>query len=426
MTEKEIMERLTQNIKVKSVEQEAEWSQRMEIAASLGCDPSDIKVKVNERAAEMAKQGVLVELRIRRARFKTSLNPDDLGLADKEEYRRYLNDYVQLGRRRLIPPEYAKKLDNIESKARRLLNEHSYQTVWGHFVPLGMYDELRVKLDALRVEYLTFHEEIYRDYDYIYRSVQETYREAAGEVYKTMRQDSYSYAPDSFIEAFCLAIKRVFPSLEKVRRQCLFEVNLSIVPLSASPYSENAQVQQVWDEARGQVADEIRRTHNRNIESFFSDVAVQLRGMIYEAASATEENIRKNGKLVGRNITKLRKLADRVNELNFMGDREVIEQVDKIREIISVSDDTEGPLYGEEDVLSLLSSIAKENRQVLLALENKTRATRKLVFDELPVEEPLFEGRKKRGSLEVVVDNEIAVEPPSRKVRGHMALAAIS
>jgi len=104
-------------------------SDREKLAQLLG---QDVKL-VEPKWLSLMRQGVIVELHVRRWRAKSRLTLDDLGLpaTDAADY----SDLMKLGEKSLLPSKYIKKADNIESQARQLLDSCSYETFWGRFMP---------------------------------------------------------------------------------------------------------------------------------------------------------------------------------------------------------------------------------------------------------------------------------------------------
>lgn len=202
MSIKDIMNELLKNIAQEEGDKNI-IDQRNEIAARLGCDPDDIRVRMDATATQLARKGILVELKIARERFELQLDAEDLGIEAKDEYRDFLDEYVKLGRRRLIPVSYLRNLDAIEVRARRLLKESSFNTAWGHFVPYQVYDELRRRLEGLRADYKRLHDRILEDYDSIRTSTYMKYREAAQEVYRTLQKDPYARFPRTSWRTSC-------------------------------------------------------------------------------------------------------------------------------------------------------------------------------------------------------------------------------
>lgn len=375
--------------------------QKNEIAARLGCDPEDIRVRMDATASKLARKGVLVDLKISRERFELQLDAEDLGIEARDDYREFLEEYIKLGRRRLIPVSYLRNLDALETKARRLLKESSFKTAWGHFVPYQVYDELRRRLEEMKVDYRMLHEKVIADYESIRTSTYVKYREAAQEVYRTLRKNPDARVPEDFVENFVFRVMKAFPTVEEVETSYKFEINLSFVPVTTTMMEmETRMANAIQAKAESAVAEEIRQSYSRHVEGFISDLAAQLRAMIFEAVSAAHENVKKHGHLPGPSVASLRQLVSKVQSLNFMEDREVIQQLDELSGILDKgSDDRDA-----DETTALLKKIAEENRQVLLSLGHKPRAARGRV--SLDNEQQMVAGARKRRGVVISEDAE--------------------
>ncbi len=415
MSIKGIVNELLQNI-AQEEEDLSVSEQKYEIAARLGCDPEDIRVRMDATATRLARQGVLVDLKIARERFELRLDAEDIGIEARDDYREFLDEYVRLGRRRLIPVSYLKSLDAAEMKARRVLKESSFETAWGRFVPYQVYNELRSKLEDLKAEYRLLHERIIDDYPSIRHSTYTKYREAAHEVYRTLQKNSGAMVPEDFIENFVFRVMNAFPGPEEIEASYKFDINLSFVPVTTTMAEMQSRLtSEVTAKAEQAVAEEIRQSYHRHVEGFISDLAAQLRTMIFESVSAARDNLDKHGSLPGPSVNSLRQMVARVQQLNFMEDRVVIEQLG----VLSGMLDKEPDDRDAAEVMDILKNITEENRRVLLSLGHKPRAARGRASLEM---DQNFEGggRKRRGvkADDKAVHDDLTVEKGRRRRGG--------
>ena len=106
---------------------------RQTIAQVLG--EEDVRV-VEPRWLQLMREGIVIQLHIRRWRARAKLTFADLGLPVKDKRERAaFADLLNLGEKRLLPARYIKALDSIDSGARKCLDRYSYATFWGRFVP---------------------------------------------------------------------------------------------------------------------------------------------------------------------------------------------------------------------------------------------------------------------------------------------------
>ncbi|SFR12444.1 DUF3150 domain-containing protein [Desulfoscipio geothermicus] len=415
---KEAINELLENIKLTECEEEDIEKQRAEVASRLGVHSDDVEMRIDVTATKLAREGVLMELHIARERFEKQLSAEDLGLdADSAEYKDFLTQYINLGRKRLIPASYLRKLSALEIRARRLLRGHSFQTAWGHFVPYKVYDEVKKGLTEIEREYRKVYDEILDRYDSIRFSTYVEYRKAAVEVYRTLKKDPDCPVPEDFIDTFASRIMNHFPRKEEIADSYRFKVNLSFIPVTSTMLEMDAHMAmtRVKLETQQEIVYQVKQTYQRQVKGFISDLAVHLRTMIFEAVSAAQENLEKHGNLPGPSVRSLRLIVEKVKELNFMNDRQVLQHVEQLNEMLesSASDRETG------DIAGLLQKIAEDNRRVILALGHEPRLSRnkgEIVNDLKEIKQSSVNRRARRGSYNE--QSEEPGKPVNRRQRG--------
>jgi hypothetical protein len=417
---KEALNELLENIKLSESETSDIERQRSKVASRLGVHSDDVEVRLDITATKLAREGVLVDMHIARERFEKQLSAEDLGLdADSDEYKDFLAQYINLGRKRLIPALYLRKLSALETRARRLLRGYSFQTAWGHFVPYKVYDDIKNGLAEIEREYRKVYDEILERYDSIRFSTYMEYRKAAVEVYRTLKKDPDCPVPEEFIDSFANRVMNHFPEKRAIADSYRFEVNLSFIPVTSTMLEMEAHMAEarVKLETQQKIAEQVKETYRRQVKNFVSDLAVHLRTMIFEAVSAARENLLKHGNLPGPSVRSLRLIVEKVKELNFMNDRQVLQYVKELTDMLVRS--AEGREKG--DISDLLQKIAEDNRRVLLALGHEPRAVRnrgKIINEDLKEMENAPVGRRtRRGSIHENMGLDIAV---SRGKRGEI------
>jgi Mg2+ and Co2+ transporter CorA len=375
---KEVLNTLLESIKLTEIDDENILDQKEAIARRLGVSSDDIEVQLDITATQLAREGILFDLHIGRTRFEIGLSPKDLGVAgegDSSDYKEFLAEYINLGRKRLIPASIINQLNRLESRARNILKDkYSFKTAWGYFIPYKLYDNFVKELDEIEAEYRQVHDEIIERYDSIRWSTYRKYQEAAPEVYRRLKKDPYVEVPDEFVETFTEHVMKRFPTKEQIRNSYLFQREISFVPLTNTLRELEAHIEsnKIKLEAQKEVAKEARKTYKKQIGDFISDLAAQLRSMIYEAVSKASESVVNNGSLKPANVTSLRRLIEKIERLNFMDDQQVIKQLDELNKIV----DQDSEDRDMSEVSGILSKIAGENRQILLALGHEPRLTR--------------------------------------------------
>lgn len=361
--------------------------QKKEVAAQIGVNPEDIEAKLDIAATKLGQEGIIVELHIGRTRFEQILKPSDIGIStDNEDMRNFITDYINLGRRRLIPASYIKKLNAIESRARRCLENNSFETGWGRFVPYKLFPKFHEKIKEIEEKYKNIYSEIILNYDKIREQCREVYKSAAPEIYKMLEKNRDVVVPKEFVTEFTESVMNYFPRRESIENAYMFEMKISFVPLSSTMKEMQQQIYERKElmETQKEIAKQIKEGYKKEVEGFISDISVQLRSMVYEAVSKARESFQKNGSLTGPSVKSLKEMVLKVKALNFMGDEQIIYYTQELEQMLEKDADERN----SGEISMLLSHIAEENRRVLSSLGHEPRAKRKKVevkFDKIDI-----------------------------------------
>ncbi len=412
---------------------------REKLAKLLG---QDVKL-VEPKWLSLMRQGVIIELHIRRWRAKSRLTLDDLGLpqTDSAEF----TDLLQLGDKFLLPTKYIKAADSIEASARQWLETHSFDTFWGRFMPCTMYAEWKARHDEFRARYFALRDEIDRDYDSIVKAHLIDYAKAARVAYRRrMSLDGRALrkaniGEEAFVKAFVSAIAALIPSRERIIESWGFDASLSYVPLPSlladdqaeaervsaqrelEQAQEKAEQDKVWLEMSVQegairkreqmleamnrdVVEAARKQKRELVDGFLDGLVKQLRGLVYEAATDVLQTIQKNDRLHPRSIVQLHGLIDQVNQLNFFNDSDVSRMVGQVQQALDKAP-------ADRDVREIegsLRDIATVTRAALVGLGEQPRGARALGVADAP-SAPIVRAARARLGL----DN-VEIEPVAR------------
>ncbi|MGB9886487.1 MAG: DUF3150 domain-containing protein [Moorellales bacterium] len=379
-------------------------AQRRQAAERLGLDPEEVDVRKDVLVTNLCREGVLVDVHIGRTRFTRRLEEEDLGISPEDgEVREFFAEYVRLGEKYLLSLDYLRRLDKIESRARRAVERHGFRTRWGIFVPYGAWEEMKAEVEPLRAEYFAVCEEILAKYDALRAEVEEAYRAAARQAYRQMVMDRAAEPPEDFIRNFVGAVMKHFPTPEQIRGSFYFELDIGFVPLTSMLEEEEARRRLVEEKRRlveeaveaeravireqertrimeqrykqdriREIHREVLESYRRGLDDFLGSVLGRIRGMIYEACAAAKENVDRTGRLGPGDVRRLKTLVERVERLNFLNDGEVERYLSELRGILDVPAEARDPA----EVAELLGEIAGECRQVLALLGCEARMVR--------------------------------------------------
>ena len=402
---------------------------RTELARILNVD--GIKTS-NPRWLSLMREGVVVKLHVRRWRAKHRLSADDLGLPRASDD--LIGDLLELGDKRLLPVDLARKLEAIESAGRKALERSGYTTFWGTFVPATNFTDWQAENDAHKARYFAARDEIAERYDEIVAELTAAYRGAARAAFRRARalaeeEITREMLIDEafFVDRFLRRIRALIPSAEEIQRSFDWEEEYTYIPLPSLLAEDAAEKERIereqqrarleaemerdelWkeiaikDEAdrqrrqmlaamNDQVVAEARRKKQELIDAFLRDLVVQLRTTIYEATTDVLKTMQKNaGKLHPRSVVQLRNLIEQIGSLNFFGDDESARMIQRVRETFERRPDARNAA----DIRSALQDVAIVTRASLIDLGENPRASVLLGDPEALPAEALASARRR-------------------------------
>lgn len=293
-------------------------------------------------ATALMQEGVIVTLTIGRWRAETTLSFDDLGLQiEDEEARKAVIRMMQLGKKRLLPPELLSELAAAESAARRTLEKRSFDTPWGRFVPVTAYLQWKEENEKTLLRYMGLRDRLVREYDAIVQSIVSEYCAAARHAYWTLLATRpeivRGQTVEDYVELFVENVLRHIPTAERIATTFRYEIVLSRIaitlPEQQNQASEPASVMQ-----RDLMA-YLHERKERDIDAFMTGIVVQLRTLINEVMSDVLTNIGEQGSMPRNSTRQLKNLIDQVSALNFYGDVEVDAMLERIKAIVETPAD---------------------------------------------------------------------------------------
>src|SRR5437763_6196312 len=125
------------------------------------------------------REGILVELKIKRWRARKKLTLQELGIYPPSfQVREAYEQLLSLGSKTLLPLEVQRELDSLERSARYHLREYAFETPFGSFVPYTTYPLWKQgnkeyqkrffeKRDEIIAQYPELVEQLLREYEQI-------------------------------------------------------------------------------------------------------------------------------------------------------------------------------------------------------------------------------------------------------------------
>ena len=275
----------------------------------------------NDLLDVLSCQGVLINVSVRFWRAHKKLRAEDLGL-DPDDVTDRL---ISLGHKKLLPTEALKAFALIESRAHALLDSSTFPFLGGigRYLPNTKLGEVTAKLEALEREFRAEQERFLASYA-------ELRTQAAREWWDAARR--LVSDPDRLVAT----IEASFPEPDAMGRYFSFATHMYQVTIpEATPQAElvTAADQQAIAEARNRAAADAAARIRSGAELFVRDTVATLR---QETARLCEEMLAsmRSGKTQGvhqKTLNRLVNFIDEFKQLNFAGDAEMAEQLDRVR-----------------------------------------------------------------------------------------------
>ncbi len=356
----------------------------------------------------LMQDGALVRLRIGRCGFSTRLFLEDMGIHIEEStVREKLARWLILGEKRLLPEAYMKALARIEGGARYALKEHAFQTELGFFVPVTSYMVWRTKTEALREDYLALRDEIITNHRELVRQVVSEYEVIATDTYQRVRSthpELLHEGQQQFVAAYCNRIAGQIPTVEHIRESFAFtffrvdgthqleawsaDATSQVMGTSTETNTETGDAtiaahrlqmeQRVRSQAilRQDVRHDAQAHVHAALDTFLSSIVAQLRTLTYDAATDVLATLQRRGgeRFSGRSTMQLNNLITHIRSLNFFGDTEMEQMMERVQEIVDLTPSERQRSLSE--IQQTLRALATTTRATLLDLDEETRAPR--------------------------------------------------
>jgi hypothetical protein len=131
------------------------------------------------------------------------------------------------------------------------------------------------------------------------------------------------------------------------------------------------------------MAEKFEKNKDEMVEKFLTKVNEQIRGMVYEVATAAQVSLDKNKKLIGKTSTQLKNALARFRMLNILNDGEIEKELKIVEKHMNVSK------RDPKELQAALTRLRSEASMIGLEMRfpEGTRSTRQDFFAEDPIED---------------------------------------
>lgn len=267
----------------------------------------------------LTREGVLVSVSVRYWRATKKLQADDLGLKAEQ----LSDELISLGHKKLLPKEALHSLALIEGRAHALIEASTFPFLgMAHFLPNGKLAEVNAALNKLEAEFGNAKTSFLENYETLREQARQGWREAAEKLVKE---------PDRLVAR----IEDAFPDPDRLESKFRFSAQYFQIRLPESLKMQclEASEQEAVIRAREVAAQTAAARIHTEAEQFVSECVTTLRRESAELCEAMLESMR-SGKtgVHQKTLNRLVRFIEEFRKLNFVGDREMETQLNRIRE----------------------------------------------------------------------------------------------
>lgn len=293
------------------------------------------------------KEGVLAGITIKRYRGYVKLELSDLGLdmMDDSKLMGMISDYIQPGKKLLLPAQMDKQLKSIETLARQNLIDASFDCTAlglpGRFIPKEKYRPFKKVNLELRERFYATRDQFADDYEGVIKQVEKEYSTLARGLYKQYHPN-VSRVPKQYVDEFLSRVMEKMPPRDEIVASFVYQTSLARIPdyIVEIPRKSSRKIN---TNALDEIDNDIQETQSETVPSALTEmietVTNRVRDVAREGAETILASIENNDmKLVGRASTKAHSTIDELTRINFYGDEELQGIVDDVRAALTGSD----------------------------------------------------------------------------------------
>jgi len=292
-----------------------------ELAFELNLEPLALMPIDENWVLKLMQKGVLVQLHIGYWRPYSRLSESELGISEDGS----VKEYLQLGRKKLLPPEMVARLENIEKRARYVLEENSFRCFWGRFVPVTAWDRWRDENNEIKGQFYAIRDEVISNLPVSVGQLREIYARMAVEAYKRSKYDSSALVPEHYVETFISGCLEQIPSSDDMRKLFRYEEVYMYIPLPDVLHQSGEDIM------HRQIAEEMNDHKQEMVADFLAEINASLREMVIQVCQSVRDSIKRNDRLVPRSAMGLRNLLSKLERLNFHDDDQLTRMINDIR-----------------------------------------------------------------------------------------------
>jgi hypothetical protein len=276
------------------------------------------------------KDGVLVDVDVSFWSGAKVLTAEDLGLKAEN-----VADAYKLGRKLLIPKAIIKRFRAIEGRARRVVQENSFQFPIGNarFIPKRKFAKALESLKKYQADYNTLVDDLVANYESYRSQMIPIYQQAAEQAFATQEPSTQVFSIEDreqgkteFVNKFLARIQEYYPSADSLRQR--FSLSWDVYEIAFPKMRKSSGENILAAEEQKMIAEEEYRLQaQQKISGFIDEVVGTLRQETSALCNRIITNIKEGKVIKGRTLNSIRDFIDKFSDLNFVGDQKIEEEL---------------------------------------------------------------------------------------------------
>ena len=340
----------------------ATQTKKEKIESEIG-EKVGIKNRSPEETLAIMREGVLVEVIVRRWRGTTRLTLEELGLAD-EEMKKFAEAHLSLGTKHLIPKEIARELEAAEVTARQSMYAQGLKTSYGRFIPTHRFKVFREAFESAEERFYTHLKLLCDQLEEIKNKIREEFVPLAQRAWGGARAawtengsttaGTYAETEEAtplFVATFVERVAAQVPPAGEIMQSATFEYHLNI--LHAPDTALAAQFATSDESVNAELQKHMTDRKKEFIDAFLVDMrnglAEQVKKLVEEIHKTTANKEHVHGKTLGK---MLKAIAD-LRDLNITKDIDVEAALSGLSSYLDIKKSGETKVTTEEVVGAL-------------------------------------------------------------------------
>ncbi len=233
-----------------------------------------------------------------------------------------------LGRKRLVPRERMIAFQKVEHAARKVVDEASlpFPLAGARFIPTDKVAELEAGLVALRSEFEDSARQFADQYPQLRDEVRPLLVDAADEIWRSIANGNGNGTGEggraAFEQQFLRRIESAYPDPLELSRKFRFNWRLFAItaPKNATLTEETAIEATERARMRDGIRQRVTASEEAEVREVIASMASDLRGQLLGPISFVLEKVKRGESVNERSLNNIRRICDRVKNLNFLGD----------------------------------------------------------------------------------------------------------